>query len=200
MNTQHQTGELVITGTRAALDTNFCKTDPLRWLRALKVRARVRTPAEDGVIEFSAPNGGVLASWRVNDNSIEVHDTDFVLPPATALWAKCTHDDALKIDIGFDLEPAAYLGARGILKAAPTIVELDNTGGTEAGGTEVEITGTGFQPGAQVTFDGNFATDCVVTSPTTITCLTPAGSGEIDVAVHNPDNQSATQADGFTYS
>lgn len=200
MLAKHQSKELVLTSTRAAINTSFVKTDPLRWLRCLKVRTQPRTAGQDGEIQFSAPNGGILASWRVNDNSIEVHDTDFVLPPATALWAKCTHADALKVDVGYDLEPAARLGDRGILGAAPTITSLDVATGVEAGGTAVVITGTGFQPGAQVTFDGNFATNCVVTAPTTISCVTPAGAGEIDVAVHNPDNQSVTEADAYTYT
>ncbi|HMN19043.1 MAG TPA: DUF2341 domain-containing protein [Candidatus Moranbacteria bacterium] len=51
-----------------------------------------------------------------------------------------------------------------------------------------------------VTFDGLPASEVAVTSPTTITAKTPAHSaGSVDVQVTNPDGQSATLADAFTY-
>lgn len=56
-----------------------------------------------------------------------------------------------------------------------------------AAGTAVTITGTGFQSGATVTFNGVSATSVVVVNTTTITCNVPAGaSGACVVAVTNP--------------
>lgn len=83
---------------------------------------------------------------------------------------------------------------------APTISDIDPAEGDEAGGTEVDITGTGFQSGVTVTFDGNAATSVVRNSATSITCDTPAGTGTVDVVVTNIDAKSATETDGYEYT
>lgn len=54
-----------------------------------------------------------------------------------------------------------------------TIESLYPEEGTNAGGTAVTITGTGFKAPASVTFAGQPATDVVVVSETEITCVTP---------------------------
>lgn len=70
--------------------------------------------------------------------------------------------------------------------------------GPEAGGTEVVIRGELFAAGVAVSFGGSAATITEVLE-SQITCTTPAGTGTVDVVVTNPDGQSATVADGFTY-
>jgi hypothetical protein len=85
--------------------------------------------------------------------------------------------------------------------SAPTITSggISPNSGSTAGGTPVTITGTGFQTGAAVTFDGTSATSIVV-SETEITCTTPAGSaGTATVIVTNSDGQSATDSTDFSY-
>jgi IPT/TIG domain len=62
----------------------------------------------------------------------------------------------------------------GVIWQAPTITSINPTTGVFAGGTAVTITGTGFQAGATVKFDGVLATSVVVVNDTTITCVTPA--------------------------
>jgi hypothetical protein len=70
-----------------------------------------------------------------------------------------------------------------------------------AGGTGVTITGTNFVTGATVTFGGTAATNVAVTNSTTITATTPAhAAGAVTVTVTNPDTQSGSLANGFTYN
>lgn len=73
--------------------------------------------------------------------------------------------------------------------------------GPYTGGTVVTLTGSGFLPGATVTFDGLPATGVTVDSATQITATTPAHAvGAVDVVVTNTDNQSSSYLDGFTYT
>src|SRR5262249_35694892 len=83
--------------------------------------------------------------------------------------------------------------------AAPTITSLMPNSGPAAGGTSVTVTGTGFQSGATVTFNGTPGTSVMVVSATSITVVTPAmTAGLVNVAVSNPDGQVATATGGFT--
>ena len=73
--------------------------------------------------------------------------------------------------------------------------------GPAAGGTGVTITGANFVSGATVTFGGTAATSVVVTNSTTITATTPAhAAGAVNVVVTNPDTQTGTLTNGFTYN
>ncbi len=82
---------------------------------------------------------------------------------------------------------------------APTVISVNPTSGPAAGGTPVTITGTGFIIGATVRFSLSLAPNVAVTSPTTITCTSPAGSGTVGVTVTNPDTQFDTLNPGFTF-
>ncbi len=98
--------------------------------------------------------------------------------------------------------------------AQPTITSISPSSGP--GGTTVTITGTGFantrvgttnaSGAATVTIGGQpllpATADPVVLSDTTITGVVPtpgAGVAVADVAVLNPDGQSAIAADGYSY-
>lgn len=84
---------------------------------------------------------------------------------------------------------------------APTITSLDVVLGTTAGGTAVDITGTGFTATPTVTFGGDAATDVVRVSATHVTCVTPAhAAGAVDVVLTNPDTQDVTEVEGYTYA
>lgn len=88
--------------------------------------------------------------------------------------------------------------------APPVLTSVDPTGGPLAGGTEITITGSGFEePGAgttTVTVGGEPATGVTVMSDTEITATTPAGTtaGLVDIVVAN-DNGADTLANGFEY-
>ncbi len=87
------------------------------------------------------------------------------------------------------------------LLPAPTVTSISPTSGPTAGSTGVNITGTGFVIGATVTIGGNAATGVTWNSATSITAITPAGTaGAKDVVVTNPDTQTGTLTNGFTYS
>ncbi len=84
--------------------------------------------------------------------------------------------------------------------SAPVVTSIDPTSGKEIGLTSVTITGSNFQSGATVTVGGRSATNVVVVSPTVITATVPSHSaGTVDVTVTNPDRQSGTLEDGFTF-
>lgn len=82
----------------------------------------------------------------------------------------------------------------------PTVTQVAPAMGSALGGTNVTITGTNFQANALVTFGGAVAMNVVVGSATSITATTPAhAAGQVGVTVTNPDGQTATRANGFTY-
>jgi hypothetical protein len=85
----------------------------------------------------------------------------------------------------------------------PVISNVSPSKGPAAGGTTVTITGTDFVAPMAVTFDGLSATNVNVTSPTTITCTTPAHPlGPVNVVVTQttpPASPSAPGVNAYTY-
>jgi hypothetical protein len=86
------------------------------------------------------------------------------------------------------------------IASAPTISSINPSHGAMAGGTSVTIIGTNFLEGASVTVGGAAATNVTVISSTSITLSAPPGdAGAANIVVTNPDGQSNTLVDGFTY-
>jgi len=84
---------------------------------------------------------------------------------------------------------------------APSVLSVTPNSGTAAGGTAVLITGSNFRPGATVTFGASGATGVVVNGPTSISCTTPAHAvGPVTVTVTNPDAQTGSLVNGYTYT
>ena len=85
---------------------------------------------------------------------------------------------------------------------APTVTSCSPNNGTTAGGTSVTITGTNFFSGTiTVTFGGSSATGVSFVNSTTITCTTPAhAAGAVNVVVTNPDSQTGTGTNAYTYN
>jgi hypothetical protein len=85
---------------------------------------------------------------------------------------------------------------------APTITSISLNSGPVAGGTSLTITGANFSNlggSPDVSFGGNLVLATYV-STSSLTVVTPAGvAGTVDVTVSNPDGQSATKVNGFTY-
>jgi hypothetical protein len=95
----------------------------------------------------------------------------------------------------------AWEGGDLVTASAPTVTSLDVTSGTTAGGTTVTITGTDFVATPAVTFGGDAATSETWVSATSMTCVTPAhAAGAVDVVVTNPDAQTGTKTNGYTYT
>ncbi len=83
---------------------------------------------------------------------------------------------------------------------APTLSHAAPAQGPTAGGTAFTLTGNHFQPGASVMIGGAPATGVNWTSAFELTALTPAHTwGLADIALVNPDNQSATLFNAFRY-
>ncbi len=83
---------------------------------------------------------------------------------------------------------------------APVITGVAPGTGETNGGTVVTITGSNFLAGITVKFGVNNGTGISLTSSSSVTATTPAGApGAVNVVVVNPDTQSDTNVNGFTY-
>lgn len=90
--------------------------------------------------------------------------------------------------------PASSLGT------PPKVNSVSPTGGPLAGGTSVVIHGARFVGTTAVEFGSTNATSFKVNSKESITAVSPAGTGTVDVTVTTPEGTSATSlSDQFTY-
>ncbi len=82
----------------------------------------------------------------------------------------------------------------------PTIGGISPASGPTAGGTQVTISGANFTGAIVVYFGGTAATSFKVNTDGSITAVSPAGTGTVDVKVVTPSGANATTAaDQFTY-
>lgn len=82
----------------------------------------------------------------------------------------------------------------------PTITNIDPAIGLVAGGETITITGTYFENGADVDFDGVYSPDVTFIDPTELIIETPAHTiGLKDVTVTNPNTMSITTTNGYEY-
>jgi alpha-tubulin suppressor-like RCC1 family protein len=72
------------------------------------------------------------------------------------------------------------------LLPCPTVTGLSPRVGSQSGGTTVTITGSGFTGATAVKFGTADASEFTVNSPTSITAVTPPGSGPVEVRVRTP--------------
>jgi hypothetical protein len=87
------------------------------------------------------------------------------------------------------------------LPPAVTVTSVAPNSGSSLGGTIVAITGSGFDPGASVTFGGIAATSVLVVDDAHITATTPIhAAGAVAVTVTNTDATTGTLSNGFTYT
>ncbi|HEX5164078.1 MAG TPA: IPT/TIG domain-containing protein, partial [Thermomicrobiales bacterium] len=81
-----------------------------------------------------------------------------------------------------------------------SVTSIDPDLGSAAGGTNITISGSGFQTNATVSLGGTTATNVVVVNATMITATTAAHSaGLVNVAVTNPDGGQGTYSNGYRY-
>ncbi|WP_432992225.1 IPT/TIG domain-containing protein [Dactylosporangium sp. CA-233914] len=92
---------------------------------------------------------------------------------------------------------ATAVGAYTYMPAA-TATSIFPTSGPDLGGTLVAITGTGFTGTTAVTFDGMNATSFTVNSDTTISAVTPPGTGPVSVTVTTPTGSPSVPG-GYEY-
>ncbi|MDQ0872138.1 hypothetical protein QFZ77_000797 [Paenibacillus sp. V4I3] len=84
---------------------------------------------------------------------------------------------------------------------APQINTLTPNKGLMPGGELIVINGTGFQQGATVTFGNTTVNLITFTSATKVSVTAPSSAnlGTVDVKITNPDGQSFTFVQGYTY-
>jgi alpha-tubulin suppressor-like RCC1 family protein len=83
----------------------------------------------------------------------------------------------------------------------PAVSKINPDVGSEAGGTSVAISGSGFSGTSAVRFGTTAAASFTVSSSSSITATAPAGSGTVDVTVTTPSGTSSTSAaDRYRYS
>jgi hypothetical protein len=101
-----------------------------------------------------------------------------------------TPADSFTIHNGFN-----YLGL-------PIVTAVTPTSGTTLGGTEIIIDGGNIAAGATVTIGGKPATVTFIdTEHQHIHCITPThDSGDVDITITNPDHQSGTKTNIYTYT
>ncbi len=76
----------------------------------------------------------------------------------------------------------------------PTVTGVNPNSGSEAGGTEVEVTGSGFIEGATVMFGASPASHVRVNSAGSITATSPGGVGTVEVTVTTDSGTSEKSA------
>lgn len=82
---------------------------------------------------------------------------------------------------------------------APGVTSVEPAKGPREGGTQVVITGTGFEKGATVRFGGALAETVKWVDEKTISAITPKGAGLVSVSVENPSHLVGTKEDAFTF-
>ena len=91
-------------------------------------------------------------------------------------------------------------GSAYVFTSQPTVSGLDPASGPQGGGTSVTISGSDLTNASAVAFGESPAASFTVTGDNTITAVSPAGSGTVDVTVTTPLGTSAAcAADQFSY-
>jgi IPT/TIG domain len=84
---------------------------------------------------------------------------------------------------------------------SPIVSSISPNTGPTTGNTTVTITGSNFTGTLSVSFGNIAASSFIVNSDTSITAVSPTGTGVVDVTVTNPNGTSATSNnDKFTYT
>src|SRR5687768_3412557 len=82
----------------------------------------------------------------------------------------------------------------------PTILTVSPDRGSTGGGTNVAITGSGFQSGAMVTLGREWQTAQVLSDTMILLTTTPHDPGTVEIVVTNRDGQAARIGDGYSYT
>jgi hypothetical protein len=131
----------------------------------------------------------------------------------TELTGKCSEDPASSLALTAGTEYRFLVGSYYTNSFGPIAVSIHRgtvapavirsvapATGPTAGGTTVTLTGSGFAPGATVTFAGVAATGVTVLNPAVLTAIIPAhAAGNVDVSVHT-GTTTTTSASAFTYA
>jgi len=141
---------------------------------------------------------------NVESNGVQITDTNL----GSSLGQILLSEQISSVQIPMDFDEAGnrlfLITNRGLtivnLVTPPlSIGYLSPATGPASGGTTVKIRGSGFQPGATVTFGGTTVPSTFVDS-STLQVSTPSGSaGGGRVSIQNPDGTSYSLDASFTY-
>jgi hypothetical protein len=178
----------------------------------------------DAVIVMAGSGTSIASGQNGGDYGLTVTDSDNNQYTLVKAVSNAPHDNVVYIFTAFKVKANAALvvtvtggngspsvgpGGVSILSvshlvdtpAAPTVTSVVPSSGTSLGGTSVTITGTAFVATPTVTFDGLAATGVVWVDSSHLTAVTPAHvAGAVNVVVTNPDTQSGTLVNGYTYT
>jgi hypothetical protein len=160
----------------------------------------INAPAAEGVaLPDPTPVWAVLKQGDTPDEAVEAVIATGTLPAHGEIHACDTSTEATE---HFTVETAVTVTQ----KPPPSgrhIASVNPNTGPEAGGTEITLSGGGFTNIGGVRFEGGgntgWAPSFEVIDDNTMTCLTPTGTGVVDVIAFNGDPGDATLAGGFTY-
>lgn len=127
----------------------------------------------------------------VDENTLTMKTPPHVAGPAdVVIWVAGTGEPGAVLEDGFTY-----------VDGPPIVQFVTPSRGVPEGGTAIEIRGASFLPGATVTIGGNPLLNTQVFGATLITGTTPAHAlGPVNVVVTNPDAQTGTGANAFTYA
>lgn len=171
-------------------------------------------PTTPPTITSISPSSGPVGGGT----TITITGTSFVATPAVKVGGTDATGESFSSSTSMTaVTPASTAGPKDVLLtnpdtsnvtaagaftyiAAPTFTSITPSTGITTGGTDVVIVGTGFQSGLTCTIGGASVTNLVLTGSTTINCTTPAGTaGAKNVVITNPDAQTVTGTNAYTY-
>jgi len=186
-----------LAATDSWLKTNI---DPLISSAAFRQSGLLILTWDESVDTDTTNGGGHIATVVISTKTPQHFQSNTLLQ----------HQSTLRLmaeAVGLTSFPGAAAGAANMSEffgpatnTAPSVTATSPSSGPTAGGTAVTISGTGFTNGATVTFGGTSAS-AVVAGSTTINAVAPAHtSGAVNVVVTNPDAQTGSLTNGYTYS
>ncbi|MCL4849237.1 MAG: IPT/TIG domain-containing protein [Acidobacteria bacterium] len=192
-------------GTSAGLTQGFAYTSPVLAVTAIQPASGLTTGGT--AVTITGANFVAGATVRFGTTTVPASSVT-VLDPTTIVTvtpARSAGTVSVRVT-NPNGQYATLTNAFTYVSGAPTISGVTPARGSWHGGTTLTITGTNFVGGMTVTVGGTPATNVTVLSTTTLTALTPAHPGApaptpetVDVSVANPNGQSATRTDAFTY-
>jgi hypothetical protein len=168
------------------------------------------SPTVTGITPNAGPIAGATSVTITGTGFVAVPSVTFGGTPATGIafsgstsivaTAPANAAGAVSVVVTNPDAQSGTLASGFTYTAPPVVTSVTPNSGSAAGSTAITIAGTGFVAGATVTIGGNAATGVSVAGSTSVTATTPAhAAGAVDIVVTNPDGQSSTLANAFTY-
>jgi hypothetical protein len=194
--------ELICTTSRAALASSGCNAVNAGGFNVSSGGLAKNTIGgfEVGDIVTFVINSNSNGSWILRTDSFANLDSSPIFVTSPSLTRSYTVSG-----VNQDKTLTQYSGGIGVVASCvaaapePTITSISPISGPSTGGTSVTIVGKEFNGVTSVNFGSNGAA-FTVNSESSITAISPANNGAVDVTVSSSKGISATNAaDQFTY-